>query len=717
MNDTKHRVTLRALIATAVAATTLVSPVAAKELDALEAQLDLAWPRENVEVEGADFWVGQSGPTGPIFSGPQQPVFICTTIQQGFGNPLVDNQVGRGFMVFNTPGVPASGIAGWSENCSMNTVVRYAYRSNTNTGDSFTALASGWTPGDALPANAVNTTTSDGLTVPYVVRQEIGTINRFIYSIATLAPYADAGPGQPNMGAWNKKLIYHFDGGVGIGHQQGSLAGRARFHEGLRLGYAVAYSTGTRTSTHYNLVLGGETAVMVKAHFEKLYGRPLYTVGVGASGGGIQQYVYGQNHPGLIDAAVAQYSYPDMLTQSIPVGDCELLEHYFDVTDAANPKWATWTNRTLIEGMAASNTVINPWKPMIGLPGTPGSTECIRGWRGLTPTVFNPKYKDPAFLPLLALFDADDVAAVNWTHWDEARNVYGVDADGFGRNTWDNIGVQYGLKALKDGAITKAEFLKLNATIGGWKKPKDMLVNTFPWTGNPADPYDPWDSTNMILSADGGITPAPRTEGDMVGIKRAIEAGHVFLGKIDIPIVDVRHYLEPALDMHNSRQSFSTRQRMIDARGNADNQAIWIGVLPHDPTPKAFQVIDEWMANIRANPGLGVGGNRPASAQDLCFGAGGTTIAAGSDVWDGILNDRAPGACTELFPPFSSSRIVAGERIAGDTFKCLTVPVAAAIGQGFYGDVRFTREERARLEQIFPTGVCDYSLPAVRWSD
>jgi hypothetical protein len=93
------------------------------------------------------------------------------------------------------------------------------------------------------------------------------------------------------------------------------------------------------------------------------------------------------------------------------------------------------------------------------------------------------------------------------------------------------------------------------------------------------------------------------------------------------------------------------------------------------------------------------------------------TIAAGPDVWDGILNDNAPGACTELFPPFSSSRIVAGERIAGDTFKCLTIPVAAAMGRGFYGNVRFTREERARLEKIFPTGVCNYSLPAVRWSN
>ena len=28
-----------------------------------------------------------------------------------------------------------------------------------------------------------------------------------------------------------------------------------------------------------------------------------------------------------------------MVTQTIHVGDCELLEHYFDVTDRDNPKW------------------------------------------------------------------------------------------------------------------------------------------------------------------------------------------------------------------------------------------------------------------------------------------------------------------------------------------------------------------------------------------
>jgi hypothetical protein len=37
--------------------------------------------------------------------------------------------------------------------------------------------------------------------------------------------------------------------------------------------------------------------------------------------------------------------------------------------------------------------------------------------------------------------------------------------------------------------------------------------------------------------------------------------------------------------------------------------------------------------------------------------------------------------------------------------------VAQAIARGFYADVVFDEPEQARLEQIFPTGVCDYSLP------
>ncbi len=189
-----------------------------------------------------------------------------------------------------------------------------------------------------LPADIATTTTLDGKTVPYVVRWERGTINRFIYSVAMLAPATEADPNQPDDSLWNGRLVFSLQGGVAIGHHQGTTSGGAMLFEPvLGQGYAVVNSTGLRTNTHYNLQLGGETALMLKEHFIEDHGVPLYTVGVGGSGGAIQQYVYAQNHPGLLDAAIPQYSYPDMVTQTIHVGDCELLEHYFDVTDRANP--------------------------------------------------------------------------------------------------------------------------------------------------------------------------------------------------------------------------------------------------------------------------------------------------------------------------------------------------------------------------------------------
>ena len=67
------------------------------------------------------------------------------------------------------------------------------------------------------------------------------------------------------------------------------------------------------------------------------------------------------------------------------------------------------------------------------------------------------------------------MAAVHWTHWEDVKNVYGVGPDGYARQTWDNVGVQYGLKALTDGNITPAEFLHLNATVGSWKDPGEMV--------------------------------------------------------------------------------------------------------------------------------------------------------------------------------------------------------------------------------------------------
>ena len=46
-----------------------------------------------------------------------------------------------------------------------------------------------------------------------------------------------------------------------------------------------------------------------------------------------------KSQPGLLDAAIPVYSYSDMITPTIQVADCELLEHYFDAADKNNARW------------------------------------------------------------------------------------------------------------------------------------------------------------------------------------------------------------------------------------------------------------------------------------------------------------------------------------------------------------------------------------------
>jgi hypothetical protein len=566
----------------------------------------------------------------------------------------------------------------------------------------------------------------DGETVPMIIRWERGVINRFMYSIAMLSPASQTA--APDFSAWNGKLLYSFSGGVAIGRTQGAASTGDMLHlAGLGMGYAVIYSSGTRTNTHYNLQLGGETAIMVKDRFVSAYAEPEYTIGVGGSGGAIQQYVYGQNHKGLLDGGVPQYSYSDMVTQTIHVGDCELLERWLDAKVIADGQsmWKTWVNRSLIEGLGSSATHVSfltggvPWSavmPWMGVPPVAGSTECINGWRGLSPLALNPHFGNaPGYNPAVH-------GPVEWTHWADLVNIYGTDESGFARSPWDNVGVQYGLAALRQGKITGAQFLDLNANVGSWKASKDMVQEGCPFIGGaacfaPGATFDIWSSRNMNLSPDGGATPAARREGDRAAQHAAYRSGMVFRGELDIPVIDWRHYLEPVLDMHHAHQSFATRQRLLSYDGDASNQIIWFtDAVPgapssarFDQTPQAFLVLDRWLENIKANPEKSVADNKPADAVDACFSTTGSLLAKGDDVWNGILDDGPNGTCTNAFPLNSSSRIVSGGPISGGIFKCQLQPVSRALRQGLYGVWEPTDAEVDRLEAIFPNGVCDYT--------
>ncbi len=639
--------------------------------------------------------------TGPLFTGPHQQPFICRSQESGLGQPLVDSQAGPGHPVFSAAGTQP---VGYSQRCSIPTRIGYFYF----TGSGFKPFdpATGY----ATPPADMTSITVNGASAPFVVRVEAGTINRFLYTIATLAPFAApaSAPQQFDQSAWNGKLVYWLRGGVGIGHQQGTAmwfngglgsSERLVLPKILAQGYAVASSSGNETGVHYNLRLAEETAMMTKEHFIEAYGKPRFTIGIGGSGGAVQQYAFAQNRPGLLDGGIPIQSYPDMVTQSIPISDCPLLEQYFKEEVARDPgsQWAAWTRRTLIEGMNASDTIVNAFT------GTPGTTECINGWKGAIPTVLNPTYKDPRYDAIAASYSypADAFANVQWTHWNDLATIYGTDSAGHARIPVDNVGVQYGLAALAQGQIDTDEFLRLNACVGGWKEQRDFVA----WDVQ----NDPFDARNMLRSAtcrDPSGMPAPRRAGDLDAILNAYVSGQVFTGRrLGIPMIDLRPYLEPVLDMHNARQAFSVRARLVDAReGGEKNQVIWFTGSPAsllDSALEALALMDRYLSS----------GSVPVEFTDKCIDARGVLIAAGPTVWNGILDKQANGACTAAYPIFSSPRMVAGESIKGDIFKCWLKPVALALADGSYlANVRFSGEQRDWLGKIFPHGVCDYRL-------
>ena len=145
--------------------------------------------------------------------------------------------------------------------------------------------------------------------------------------------------------------------------------------------------------------------------------------------------------------------------------------------------------------------------------------------------------------------------------------------------------------------------------------------------------------------------------------------------------------------MHNSHQSFAARQRLLNYDGDASNQLIWFtDAPPRAPGRSSTRhrrrsscSTGGWRTSP-ANPERGVGGNKPADARTPAS----RERHAGrqrDDVWDGILDGDPKGACTQAFPPYSTSRIVAGGPIEGASSSATCSPSwtrspAASTGRG-----------------------------------
>jgi hypothetical protein len=74
----------------------------------------------------------------------------------------------------------------------------------------------------------------------------------------------------------------------------------------------------------------------------------------------------------------------------------------------------------------------------------------------------------------------------------------------------------------------------------------------------------------------------------------------------------------------------------------------------------------------------------------------------------GVAGDP-DGPCEQVFRVGGSPRIAAGGPTTEDIIKCSTT----APDPGLYPGVAFTEAQWAELLEIFPDGVCDWSVPGV----
>jgi hypothetical protein len=642
---------------------------------------------------------------GPVFSGEQIQPFVCAT-------PVAMPAVG------DTPATNASGLSTFAidAQCNIATEVKLYYRTTTpgcasvlpDPNPPTLPPANGcfktFDPAAPPPADLAMTTTDAGVTVPYIVRVERGTLNRGIFDIAVVFdpsrddPAAGWKPFAPQPG-WNGKLVYSFGASTGQPRRQFRSEQTWTDDAALSRGFMVAINSMTDSLYNSNRVAMSETLMMMKEHIIDTYGEIRYTIGNGCSGGSINQLTAASIYPGLLDGIQPTCTYPDSESTAIEVADCELLVRFY-----IKPEWAALMGGLTQAQINAKKAAINGHKDQtgchawfntfaaVGRPGNYVPEAVLNNTTGAVGFIPGAAARNNCQLPLSLVYDpVTNPDGFRCTGQDHAVSIWGtVPGTNRAPSTRDNVGVQYGLTALVSGAITAEEFVVLNEKIGG---------------------------------ADFDIRPtAARSPADLQALPIAYEAGIVSdghqLGKT--PIVDLRgnddSNIPPppgALGIHHIWRSFALRSRLDGANGNHENHVMWrygtglIAPAASGLTLQSFLTIDRWVAGIRGDTSDAsieekIVSHKPADAFDFCYLSTDTTFS--TKVTDPAVCDADP-----FLKPHSSPRQVAGGPLAENILKCQLKPLDPVD----YLPAVLTSAQLDRLRGVFPDGVCDFSKPSV----
>lgn len=505
------------------------------------------------------------------------------------------------------------------------------------------------------PADIATTTTDQGRTVPFVVRIETGVQDRDYYDVAVLFdPAKPWAPWQPQAG-WNRKLLIQHGSGCGNGYGQSNALSSQRVldRDALSRGFAVLAVSLNDSGHNCNIAVQAEATMMAKERIVEAYGELRYTFGYGSSGGAIAQQWMANAYPGLYQGIIVGASFPDAGSTGNEVEDCALLRNYFGRTATA------WTPDQQAAASGHLNTAVcTEWIDFYKFNNNlnPYATN-IANLPGTSPTALGGCDAPPG-----ARYDATfNPGGARCTSADSAISIFGKRPDGFANRPYSNVGLQYGLLALKAGRISAEQFVDLNANIGSH-------------------------TIDYALQA-------PRVAADPGAIEASYRSGsfNQANGLGQVAIIDIR-----TLDIsgiHHQHRSWTLRARLDRANGGHANQAIWYQA---GSQREAYDTMDAWLGAIERDGGAAplaqkVIAHRPASANDRCGSADGTGLS--------MLE------CTGLAD--GSTRMAAGEAITGDVLECQLAPLDRAS----YGAVVFSDAQWSRLKAAFPTGVCDFGRP------
>ena len=556
---------------------------------------------------------------GPVFAGPQVQPWVCQAT-------AADKQ--------------------------CNQPIAYSYKYMPVTGGGFQSYDPSSPPPSALIAT---TTTDQGVTVPYVIREETGYEDRDQYAIATL--FDPGKPWQPwaPQQQWNHKLVIEHGASCGADHDTGT-APSVEDDAALSRGFAVMSTALDNAGHNCDLVTEAESLAIAKEHLIESYGQIRYTIGTGCSGGSLAQQQVANAYPGIYQGILPQCSFPDAWSTAQQLADYFVVRHY--VEDPS--QWAP--------GVA--------WTPLdiAAVEGHPNHANSIE-----LSTLYFTSLGDPSYacagVSASERYDAQtNPGGVRCDLADYMVNVFGRRAsDGFAGRPLDNVGVQYGLDALEAGKITPAQFVDLNMKVGG-------------------------------ANIDGQWQPG-RTVADQPALRYAYRSGAIneTNNMRDVAIIDLRGPDPGAF--HDVYRAFAVRSRLQRENGTYANQVIWEGLAPIvgdvQYTTQGLVAMDRWLAAVEADHSSKplsqkLIADKPADIHDQCS--------------DG-LGQVLPGteACQAIVQAYQTPRMVAGESITTDANKCRLKPLLRTD----YYPVQFTDAQWAQLVKVFPDGVCDWSKPGV----